>query len=160
MRNFENLEINALRVGELERAKISPGLDWSPHDLYLLASLMQAKELGIESLELLSSRGSSEEVLLDYQVGETVRVNLQAGKSDSRRAYWRIMADDQNRFEIDFDSRTITKKDGNGETAEEFVSDNPVMNMLENFRTHSSNVNWGLIFRLYSEAIQATVGNR
>jgi len=160
LRNYKDIEINAHRVGNLERERISPGLDWLPHDLYLLASLMQAKELGIESLELLSSRGSSEEVLLDYQVGKNVRVNLQAGKSDSRRAYWRIMVDDQNCFEIDFDSRTITKKDGDGEIAEEFVSDNPVMNMLENFRTHSSNVNWDLIFRLYSEAIQATVGNR
>ena len=160
LRNYKDSEINALRVGNLKRKKISPGLDWLPHDLYLLASLMQAKDLGMESLELLSSRGSSEEVLLDYQVGETVRVNLQAGKSDSRRAYWRIMVDDQNRFEIDFDSRTITKKDGNGEIAEEFASDNPVMNMLENFRTHSSDVNWDLIFRLYSEAIQATAGNR
>ena len=155
VRNSGNLEINAFRVGGLERARISPSLDWSPHDLYLLASLIQAKELGIESLELLSSRGSSKEVLLDYQVGEAVRVNLQAGKSDSRRAYWRISVDDQNRLEIDFDSRTITKRGGKGEVAEEFDSDNPIMNMLENFRTHSSDVNWDLIFRLYSDAILA-----
>ena len=155
VRNSGNLEINAFRVGVLERARISPSLDWSPHDLYLLASLIQAKELGIESLELLSSRGSSKEVLLDYQVGEAVRVNLQAGKSDSRRAYWRISVDDQNRLEIDFDSRTITKRDGKGEVAEEFDSDNPIMNMIENFRTHSSDVNWDLIFRLYSDAILA-----
>jgi len=160
VRNSKNLEINALRVGNFERARISPSLDWSPHDLYLLASLMQARELGIESLELLSSSGSSEEVLLDYQVGEAVRVNLQAGKSDSRRAYWRISVDDQNCFEIDFDSRTITKKDRSGEIAEEFDSDNPIMNMLDNYRTCSSDVNWGLIFRLYSEAILATVRNR
>jgi len=160
VRNFENLEINAFRVGELERARISPGLDWSPHDLYLLASLMQAKELGIESLELLASRGSSEEVLLDYQVGETVRVNIQAGRSDCRRAFWRILVDDQNRLEIDFDAKKITKKEGSGEITEEFDSDNPIMNMLENFQTHSSDINWDLIFRLYSEAIQATAGNQ
>jgi len=160
VKNFENLEINAFRVGELERARISPCLDWSPHDLYLLASLMRAKELGIESLELLSSRGSSKEILLDYQVGETVRVNLQAGKSDSRRAYWRISVDDQYRLEIDFDAKKITNKEGSGEITEEFDSDNPVMNMLNNYRTYSSDVNWDLIFRLYSEAIQATVRNR
>jgi len=160
VRNFENLEIHALRVGELERARISPGLDWSPHDLYLLASLMQAKELGIESLKLLSLKGSSKEVLLDYQVGENVRVNLQAGKSDSRRAYWRISVDDQNHFEIDFDSRAIKRKEGSDEIIEEFRSDNPIMNMLDNYRTNSSHVSWDLIFRLYSEAIQATSGNR
>jgi hypothetical protein len=121
---------------------------------------MQAKELGIESLELLSSRGSSEELLLDYQVGQAVRVNLRAGKSDSRRACWRISVDNQNRLEIDFDAKRITKKEESGEITEEFDSDNPVMNMLENFRTHSSDVNWDLIFRLYSEAILATVRNR
>jgi predicted dehydrogenase len=160
VRNFENLEIHALRVGELERARISPSLDWSPHDLYLLASLMQAKELGIESLKLLSLKGSSKEVLLDYQVGENVRVNLQACKSDSRRAYWRISVDDQNHFEIDFDFRAIKRKEGSDEIIEEFRSDNPIMNMLDNYRTNSSDVSWDLIFRLYSEAIQATSGNR
>ena len=56
LRNYKDLEINVLRVGNLERERISPGLDWLPHDLYLLASLMQAKQLGIESLKLLSSR--------------------------------------------------------------------------------------------------------
>ena len=56
---------------------------------------------------------------------------------------------------IDFDSRKITKRGGKGEVAEEFDSDNPIMNMLENFRTHSSDVNWDLIFRLYSDAILA-----
>jgi hypothetical protein len=160
VRNSENLEIDAFRGGELERARISPGLDWSPHDLYLLASLMQAKELGIESLELLSSRGSSEEVLLDYQVGETVRVNLQAGKSSSRRAYWRILVADQVRLEIDFDSKRIKAREGVREITEEFDSDNPIMNMLENYRAFSSDVNWDLIFRLYSEAILAKGGER
>ena len=160
LRNYKDSEINALRVGNLKRKKISPGLDWLPHDLYLLASLMQAKELGIESLKLLSLKGSSKEVLLDYQVGENVRVNLQAGKSDSRRAYWRISVADQILLEIDFDSKKITKKDGGGEITEEFDSDNPIMNMLENFRIYSSDVNWDLIFRLYSEAIQATAGNQ
>ena len=160
VRNSKNLEINALRVGNLERARISPSLDWSPHDLYLLASLMQAKELEMGSLELLSSRGSPEEVLLDYQVGEAVRVNLQAGKSDSRRAYWRISVGDQNSLEIDFDSKKITKKERGGAITEEFDSDNPIMNMLDNYRKHSSAVNWDLIFRLYSEAIRATMGDR
>jgi len=160
VRNFENLEINAFRVGELERARISPGLDWSPHDLYLLASLMQAKELEMGSLELLSSRGSPEEVLLDYQVGEAVRVNLQAGKSDFRRAYWRISVGDQNSFEIDFDSKKITKKERDRVITEEFDSDNPIMNMLDNYRSHGSAVNWDLVFRLYSEAIRATMGDR
>jgi hypothetical protein len=160
VRNSKNLEINAFRVGELERTSITPSLDWSPHDLYLLASLMQAKQLGIESLELLSSRGSFKEVLLDYQIGQAVRVNLHAGKSDFRRAYWRISVSDQTSLEIDFDSKKITKKDGGGEITEEFDSDNPIMNMLENFQTHSSDINWDLIFRLYSEAIQATAGNQ
>ena len=155
LENYKDSEINALRVGNLERARISPSLDWSPHDLYLLASLMQAKQLGIESLKLLSSRGSSKEISLDYLIGQDVRVNLHAGKSDSRRAYWRISVDNQNRLEIDFDSKKITKKDGGGEIAEEFDSDNPIMNMLENFRIYSSDVNWDLIFRLYSEAILA-----
>ena len=160
VRNSENLEINAFRVGELERVSISPSLDWSPHDLYLLASLMQAKQLGIESLKLLSSRGSSKEISLDYQIGEDVRVNLQARKSDSRRAYWRISVDDQNHLEIDFDSRKIIKKERAEESSVEFNSDNPIMNMLENYRAYSSDVNWDLIFRLYSEAIQATARNQ
>jgi len=160
LRNYKDSEINALRVGNLKRKKISPGLDWLPHDLYLLASLMQAKELEMGSLELLSSRGSPEEVLLDYQVGEAVRVNLQAGKSDSRRAYWRISVGDQNSLEIDFDSKKITKKERGGAITEEFDSDNPIMNMLDNYRKHSSAVNWDLIFRLYSEAIRATMGDR
>jgi hypothetical protein len=159
LRNYKDLEINALRVGNLERKKISPGLDWLPHDLYLLASLMQAKELEMGSLELLSSRGSPEEVLLDYQVGEAVRVNLQAGKSDSRRANWRISAGDENCLEIDFDSKKIIRKERGGAITEEFDSDNPIMNMLDNYRSHGSAVNWDLVFRLYSEAIRATMGD-
>ena len=159
LQKYTDLEINVLRVGNLERERISPGLDWLPHDLYLLASLIQAIELEMGSLELISSRGSPEEVLLDYQVGEALRVNLQAGKSDFRRAYWRISVGDQNSFEMDFDSKKITKKERDSVITEEFDSDNPIMNMLDNYRINSSAVNWDLIFRLYSEAIRATMGN-
>lgn len=160
LQNHGDLEIDALRVGELQRERISPSLDWLPHELYLLASLMQSRELGNESLKLLSSKGSSVEICLDYQVGEDMRVNLQAGKSASRRAFWSISVADQIRLEIDFDSKRIVKREGVGETTEEFDSDNPIMNMLENYRASSSDVNWDLIFRLYSEAILATGGDR
>jgi predicted dehydrogenase len=160
LRNYKDLEIEALRVGGLERQRLSPSLDWLPHDLYLLASLMQSKELENEPLKLLSSRGSPKEVCLNYQVGEDVRVNLQAGKSASRRAYWKISVADQIRFEIDFDSKRIIKKGANGEITEEFDSDNPIMNMLENYRESDPEVNWELIFRLYSDAILATGGDR
>jgi hypothetical protein len=158
--NYEDLVINALRVGDLEHKKISPSLDWLPHELYLLASLMQSNELGNESLKLLSSRGTSKEIYLDYQIGEDVRVNLQAGKSASRRAYWRISVADQIRLEIDFDSKRITKMEEDAEITVEFDSDNPIMNMLENYRECNSDVNWDLIFRLYSEAILAMGGDR
>lgn len=158
--NYEDLVVNALRVGDLEREKISPSLDWLPHELYLLASLMQSRELGNESLKLLSSKGSSKEICLDYQLGENMRVNLQAGKSSSRRAHWHISVADQIRLEIDFDSKRITKWEGVGVTTEEFDSDNPIKNMLENYRASSSDVNWDLIFRLYSEAILATGEDR
>ena len=160
LQSHENLEIDALRVGELQRERISPSLDWLPHELYLLASLMQSRELGNESLKLLSSKGSSKEICLDYQLGENMRVNLQAGKSSSRRAYWHISVADQIRLEIDFGSKRITKSEGVGEITEEFDSDNPIMNMLENYRASSSDVNWDLIFRLYSEAILATGEDR
>ena len=160
LQNYKDLEIDVLRVGELERMWISPSLDWLPHELYLLASLMQSKKLEDESLKLLSSRGSSKEICLDYQVGEDMRVKLQAGKSASRRAYWRISVADQIRLEIDFDSKRIIKREGVGEITEEFDSDNPIMNMLENYGASSSAVNWDLIFRLYSEAILATGGDR
>ena len=160
LKSHKELEICALRVGELQREKISPSLDWLPHELYLLASLMQSRELGNESLKLLSSKGSSEEICLDYQVGEKMRVNLQAGKSASRRAYWHISVADQIRLEIDFDSKRVTRWEGLGEIIEEFNSDSPIMNMLENYWGSSSNVNWDLILRLYSEAILATGGDR
>ena len=160
LQSHENLEIDALRVGKLQRERISPSLDWLPHELYLLASLMQSRELGNESLKLLSSKGSSKEICLDYQVGEDMRVNLQAGKSASRRAFWSISVADQIRLEIDFDSKRIVKRKGVGEITEEFDSDNPIMNMLENYRASGSDVNWDLILRLYSEAILATGGDR
>jgi len=160
LKSHEELEIYALRVGELEREKISPSLDWLPHELYLLASLMQSREFENEYLKLLSSKGSSKEICLDYQVGKDVKINLQAGKSASRRAHWRILAADQIRLEIDFDSKRVTRREGLGEITEEFYSDNPIINMLENYWGSSSNVNWDLIFRLYSEAILATGGDR
>ena len=160
LKSHKELEICALRVGELQREKISPSLDWLPHELYLLASLMQSRELGSESLKLLSSKGSSEEICLDYQVGENMRVNLQAGKSSPRRAYWHISVADQIRLEIDFDSKRITKMEEGVEITVEFDSDNPILNMLENYRECNSDVNWALIFRLYSEAILATGGDR
>ena len=156
----EELEIYALRVGELEREKISPSLDWLPHELYLLASVMQSRKLENEYLKLLSSKGSFKEICLDYQVGEDMRVNLQAGKSASRRAFWSISVADQIRLEIDFDSKRIIKREGVGDITEEFDSDNPIINMLENYGACSSDVNWDLIFRLYSEAILAAGEDR
>ena len=113
-----------------------------------------------ESLKLLSSRGSSKEVNLDYQVGNDVRVNLQAGKSEYRRAYWRISVADQIILEIDFDGKKIVKTDRTEKITQEFDLDNPIMNMLENYREYNSAVNWDLIFRLYSEAILATGEDR
>ena len=160
LENLEYLEIDALRVGELERTRISPSLDWLPHELYLLASLMQSTGLKDEFLKLISSRGSSKEISLDYQVGNDVRVNLQAGNSDHRRAYWRISGADRVILEIDFDTKKVVKTDGPAKITEEFDSDNPIMNMLENYRKYNSAVNWDLIFRLYSEAILATGGDR
>ena len=62
LKSHGELEIYALRVGELEREKVSPSLDWLPHELYLLASLMQSSELDNEYLKLLSSKGSSKEI--------------------------------------------------------------------------------------------------
>ena len=156
LENLEYLEIDALRVGELERTRISPSLDWLPHELYLLASLMQSTGLKDEFLKLISSRGSSKEISLDYQVGNDVRVNLQAGNSDHRRAYWRISGADRVILEIDFDTKKVVKTDGPAKITEEFDSDNPIMNMLENYLEYDSAVNWDLIFRLYSEAILAT----
>ena len=160
LENLEYLEIDALRVGELERTRISPSLDWLPHELYLLASLMQSTGLRDEFLKLLSSRGSSKEISLDYQVGNDMRVNLQAGMSDHRRAYWCISVAGQTILEIDFDSKKIIKTDGAEKITEELDSDNPIMNMLENYREYNSAVNWDLIFRLYSEAILATGEDR
>ena len=160
LENLEYLEIDALRVGELERTRISPSLDWLPHEIYLLASLMHSTGLKDEFLKLLSSRGSSKEISLDYQVGNDMRVNLQAGKSDHRRAYWRISDADRVILEIDFDTKKVVKTDGPEKITEEFDSDNPIMNMLENYRKYNSTVNWDLIFRLYSEAILATGGDR
>jgi hypothetical protein len=160
LENLEDLEIDALRVGELERTRISPSLDWLPHELYLLASLIQSTGLRDESLKLLSSRGSSKEISLDYQVGNDMRINLQAGKSDHRRACWRISVADRVILEIDFDTKKVIKTDGPEKITEEFDSDNPIMNMLENYREYKSAVNWNLIFRLYSEAILATGGDQ
>ena len=160
LENLEYLEIDAFRVGELERTRVSPSLDWLPHELYLLASLMHSTGLKDEFLKLLSSRGSSKEISLDYQVGNDIKVNLRAGKSDYRRALWRISVADRVVLEIDFDTRTVIKTDGPGKITEEFDSDNPIMNMLENYREYNSAVNWDLIFRLYSEAILAMGGDR
>ena len=160
LENYKDLEIDALRVGEFERTRISPSLDWLPHELYLLASLIQSRGLRDESLRLLSSRGSSKEVNLDYQVGNDVRVNLQAGKSEYRRAYWRISVADQIILEIDFDGKKIVKTDRTEKITQEFDLDNPIMNMLESYREYKSAVNWDLIIRLYSEAILAIGGDR
>lgn len=160
LENLEYLEINAVRVGELERTRISSSLDWLPHELYLLASLMHSTGLKDEFLKLLSSRGSSKEISLDYQVGNDIKVNFQAGKSDHRRACWRISVADLVILEIDFDTKKVIKTDGPEKITEEFDSDNPIMNMLENYLVYDSAVNWDLIFRLYSEAILATGGDR
>ena len=157
---LEDLEIHSVRQGELQREVISPGLDWLPHDLYLLASLMQSKGLKNDELNLLALRGSSTQVFLDYQLGAYVRLSLKAGKSETRRANWSISANAQALLEIDFDSKRITKKDGNVDLIENFDSDNPIINMLESYGAYDSDVNWGLILKLYSDAVIAVSGEQ
>jgi predicted dehydrogenase len=159
LRNREDLEIDALRVGELQRERIFPSLDWLPHDLYLLASLMRSKELENESIKLLSSRGSPKEIILDYQIGADLRISLQAGKSETRRAIWCISINGQALLEIDFDSRQIIKKEGNQESTENFDTDNPIISMLEDYGARDSDVNWELILKLYSDGILAVSGD-
>ena len=158
--NLDGLEIHSVRHGELQREVIPPSLDWLPHDLYLLASLMQSKGLKNDALKLLSSEGSANQVFLNYQLGADVRLSLQAGKSETRRADWYISINAQALLEIDFDSRTIIKKDGNVELIENFDSDNPIINMLENYGAYDSDVNWELILKLYSDGILAVGGDQ
>jgi predicted dehydrogenase len=157
---LKGLEIHSVRQGELQREAISPSLDWLPHDLYLLASLMQSQGLKNDALKLLSSRGSSNQVLLDYQIGADARLSFQAGKSETRRANWRISVNAQTLLEIDFDSRKIIKKEGNADLVEKFDSDNPIINMLENYGAYNSDVNWELILKLSSDAILAVSGDQ
>jgi hypothetical protein len=156
---LNGLEIHSVRQGELQREAISPSLDWLPHDLYLLASLMQSEGLKNDALKLLSSRGSSNQVLLDYQIGADARLSFQAGKSETRRANWCISVNAQILLEIDFDSRKIIKKEGNADLVEKFYSDNPIINMLENYGAYDSDVNWELILKLSSDAILAVSGD-
>jgi len=157
---LKGLEIHSVRQGELQREAISPSLDWLPHDLYLLASLMQSEGLKNDALKLLSSRGSSNQVLLDYQIGADARLSFQAGKSETRRANWCISVNTQTLLEIDFDSRKIIKKEGNADLVEKFDSDNPIINMLENYGAYDSDVNWELILKLSSDAILAVSGDQ
>jgi predicted dehydrogenase len=157
---LKGLEIHSVRQGELQREAISPSLDWLPHDLYLLASLMQSKGLKNDALKLLSSRGSFNQVLLDYQIGADARLSFQAGKSETRRANWCISVNAQTHLEIDFDSRKIIKKEGNTELVENFDSDNPIISMLENYGACDSDVNWELILKLCSDAILAVSGDQ
>jgi predicted dehydrogenase len=157
---LKGLEIHSVRQGELHREVISPSLDWLPHDLYLLASLMQSEGLKNDALKLLSSRGSSNQVLLDYQIGADARLSFQAGKSETRRAKWCISVNAKTLFEIDFDSRKIIKKEGNTDLVEKFDSDNPIINMLENYGAYDSDVNWELILKLSSDAILAVSGDQ
>jgi hypothetical protein len=102
---LKGLEILSVRQGELQREAISPSLDWLPHDLYLLASLMQSEGLKNDALKLLSSRGSSNQVLLDYQIGADARLSFQAGKSETRRANWCISVNTQTLLEIPFSKK-------------------------------------------------------
>jgi hypothetical protein len=132
------------------RSDITPGLDWLPHELYFATSIakqFKAKDSEIE-VEILDY--SPERISANIKIGSRLHLEIKSGLFSTKIAQASGFAHKDLVFTSNFVTGEIKSLKGICVNSEVLPTDLSILNMITQFRSNSPNLDWSLIFKLYS----------
>ena len=145
--------IQAERGGSLVRKEFPPEIDWTPHDIYLLADYADSLEKNYRQTNLVFREKNEQHILLKYKVGQDRLFEISAGYATKRKALWRAYSHGKLLAEVNFDSGEFTDHRGLDPIKFAIKSENPIMAMLTFISENEPTVDWNLILNLYRDLV-------
>ena len=145
--------IQTERGGSLVRNEFPPEIDWTPHDLYLLADYGDSLEKAYRQINLVSREKNNQHILLKYKVGQDRKFEISAGYTTERKAQWRAYLEGKLLAEVNFNSGEITDHRGLDQIKFSIESENSIMTMLSFIAENEPTVDWNLILNLYRDLV-------
>lgn len=145
--------IQAERGGSLVRKEFPPEIDWTPHDIYLLADYLDSLEKAYRQINLESREKNNQHILLKYKVGQERTFEISAGYAIDRKAQWQAYSHGKLLAEVNFDSGEFTDHRGLDPIKFAIKSENPIMAMLSFISENEPMVDWNLILNLYRDLV-------
>ena len=145
--------IQAERGGSLVRKEFPPEIDWTPHDIYLLADYAVSLETNYRHTNLVFREKNDQHILLKYKVGQEQIFEISAGYATERKALWRAYSHGKLLAEVNFDSGEFTDHRGLDPIKFAIKSENPIMAMLSFISENEPTVDWNLILNLYRDLV-------
>jgi hypothetical protein len=147
------IQLSFIRGGEVTRPYLSPILDWIPHDLYLLASVVNFLEISPDEISLLEEDRKSDLLTIRIRLGNRGEAQLIAGKLPTRVAQVELSGVGITHCKADFILGELEVKKSSYISKEKVHTLDSITNMLETFTNQPSKVDWILIQYLYAMAI-------
>jgi hypothetical protein len=125
------IDIHAVRSGNIKRDYLNPPQDWLSHDIYLMSSLSRRLNLKIACLTTEWAPDYSY-FRAQFQIGEQIKLLIEGGYSiENRRAFWEAKFKSES-VVIDFTASdySILSSDRERIGYISFVEDHPLINLL------------------------------
>jgi len=146
--------IQTERGGSLVRREFPPVIDWTPHDLYLLADYVAGIEKNYGDFNLVFKEKTTNHLLMTYKIGQDRTFEISAGFANEKKAQWRIYLEGRLMAEINFYTGELTDRRGLNAITNEVESKSPIISMLNFVSENESTVDWKLIFKLYRDLVR------
>ena len=146
--------IQTERGGSLIRTEFSPEIDWTPHDLYLLADYANSTEDSYSDTDLIFRENSNQHILLKYRMGQDRTFEISAGFANEKNSQWRAYLEGKLMAEVDFITGELTDHGGLHSIKLDVELENPIISMLDFVSENEPTVDWKLIFNLYRDLVR------
>jgi predicted dehydrogenase len=146
--------IQTERGGSLIRTGFSPEIDWTPHDLYLLADYAKGLEENYSNINLVFREKNYHHIVLKYKIGQDRTFEISAGYADEKKSQWRAYLEGELIAEVDFINGELTDQGGLHSIKLELELENPIISMLDFISENEPTVDWNLIFNLYRDLVR------
>lgn len=150
---FEKESINKIvfEMGDNRiRSDIAPGLDWLPHELYFATSIAEQFKAKDSEIEVEILNYSPERISAKIKIGGRFNLKIESGLFSTKVVQAFSFANQDLVVTSNFVTGEIMSLDGVSANSEVLPTELSILNMITQFRSNSPNLNWGLIFKLYS----------
>lgn len=147
-------KIEFVRGDNKMRPDFAPGVDWIPHDFYLVASLAEIYEIDDSEVHIAILNNSPERISADIKFDSRLRILIDSGIFPTRIAQASGFANQKLVLTTNFVTGEIECLEEVSAFSDVLPSDTTIMNMIRHFRSNSPNLNWDLVFKLYSSILR------